>query len=257
MSKIQNERTFYDLFGDSKPILKVRFDVNSNNETTEVEVQNLINQQIDNKGIEALKAKCSHTALEELIEFYSSYNGFILGRPVFPEEAIKTPVIRLLPVAELSEFTKLYQPNGDRAWVMDYNKSKSIYRAGSEWLAFAEIERGSACLTIFLEGENAGKVFLATPEPRLNILKPIAKSFNELLQRIAKDPAAFFRLLGAHITIVGKDSQNFGYSPVEYIDGGGITNPEKGERITLNLLKNQKDEPVSKNDGDKNWWKFW
>jgi hypothetical protein len=85
-------------------------------------------------------------------------------------------------------------------------------------LAFAEVDGGPSCLTIFLDGENAGNVFLLNPEPKFNTLKPIAKTFNALLDRIAKDPAAFFKLTRAYVTLIGKDKQNYGHIPIEYID---------------------------------------
>jgi len=69
-----------------------------------------------------------------------------------------------------------------------------------------------------LDGESAGNVFLLNPEPRFNTLKPIAKSFTSFLDRVAKDPAAFFKLIRAYVTLVGSDKQNYGFVPIDYID---------------------------------------
>ena len=43
---------------------------------------------------------------------------------------------------------------------------------------------------MFLDGDDGGSVFVVTPQPWFNILRPIAKGFHALLSRIAQDPAA-------------------------------------------------------------------
>jgi hypothetical protein len=71
-----------------------------------------------------------------------------------------------------------------------------------------------------LDGDHAGSVFFATPQPCFNILRPIAKGFNALLDRIADDVAAFLRLVRAIVTLLGADGQNYGLVPIEYRSGG-------------------------------------
>lgn len=253
---MNSKRSFFDLFEPDKPVLKVQFDVNSIKEATEVEIKNKLEKNVDTKGLASLKKLCTDPKLEEFVDFYAKYNGFSLATPILPETARKRPLFVQLPVGQLKEFTSLYLPKGDRAWSIDYNKTKTIYRGEHKWLAFAEVDGGSACLTIFLEGEYAGNIFLVTPQPHFNTLKPIAKTYNDLLNRIAKDPAAFFKLTKAYVSIKGTDKQGFGYAPVQYINSGGILSPEKGEKMSLELIR--RENGISEHDAAKNkWWKFW
>ncbi|HEV8270605.1 MAG TPA: SMI1/KNR4 family protein [Chitinophagaceae bacterium] len=218
MTNIQTKRTFLDLFYPARPFLKVKFNINSDEEATEVQIENKLEKNVDKKGLTKLLEICTDSRLNDFVDFYSKYNGFILGTAITPNNAIKKPLLRQLPVSDLTKFTEQYLPNGKLAWTIDYNKTKELYRSEHKWLAFAEVNGGPACMTIFLDGENTGNVFLANPEPRFNTLKPIAKTFTALLDRITKDPAAFFKLTRAYVTLVGKDKQNYGHIPVEYID---------------------------------------
>ena len=52
---MSNKRTFFELFETHQPILKVKFDVNSAKEATEVEIENRLEKDIDKKGLENLK----------------------------------------------------------------------------------------------------------------------------------------------------------------------------------------------------------
>ena len=218
MTNIQTKRTFLDLFYSDKPFLKVKFNINSDEEATDVQIENKLENTVDKKGLTKLLEICTDSRLNDFVDFYSKYNGFILGSAITPTNAVKKPLLRQLSVSELTKFTEQYLPNGKLAWTIDYNKTKDLYRGKHKWLAFAQVDGGPACLTIFLDGENTGKVFLANPEPRFNTLKPIAKTFTALLDRISKDPAAFFKLTRAYVTLIGKDKQNYGHVPIEYID---------------------------------------
>ena len=130
------------------------------------------------------------------------------------------PLLELKPAESIADFTDRYRPGGDLAWTIDFNKSKNLYRGSAGWLAFAEIESGPACLTIFLDGEHAGQVFYVTPQPPFNILRPIARGFHALLGRIADDVAAFLRLVRATVNLRGPDGANYGFVPVEYLPLG-------------------------------------
>ena len=218
MTNIKNNRTFLDLFHPDRPFLKVKFNINSDEEATEVQIENKLEKNIDKIGLTNLSEICSDSRLNDFIDFYSKYNGFTLGTAVTPKNATKKPLLRQLPLSDLTKFTKQYVPDGKLAWTIDYNKTKALYRNEHKWLAFAEVDGGPSCLTIFLDGENVGSVFLLNPEPKFNTLKPIAKTFNALLDRIAKDPAAFLKLTRAYVTLIGKDNQNYGHVPIEYID---------------------------------------
>lgn len=219
MNTLKTNRTFLELFHTDTPVLKVKFSVNSDEEeATEVQIENRIEEKVDTKGLTKLATLCTDARLSDFIDFYSIYNGFTLGTVVAPKNSVKKALLKQMPVSDLTKFTEQYLPKGKWAWTIDLNKTKELYRNEHKWLAFAEVDGGPACLTIFLDGENAGKVFLVNPQPHFNVLKPIAKTYNDLLERIAKDPAAFFKLTRAYITIVGKDKQNYGHVPIEYID---------------------------------------
>jgi hypothetical protein len=218
MNRIQTRRTFLDLFNTNSPYLKVKFSINSEEEATEVKIENKLDRDFDRKGVSKLSEICTDSKLIDFLDFYSRFNGFTLGTPTAPNNTIKKPLLRQLPVTELAKFTSQYLPNGKLTWVIDYNKTKELYRSEVRWLAFAEINGGPACLTIFIEGDNAGNIFLVNPEPRFNTSKPIARTFTALLDRIAKDPADFFRLTRAYVTMPGNNKQNYGHLPVEYFD---------------------------------------
>jgi hypothetical protein len=253
MDKIKNKRTFFDLFETDRPVLRVKFDVDSGKEATEVEIENKLGRRIDTKGLENFKKICTNI---ELVDFYTKCNGFSLATAILPGNAIKKPLLRQLPIADLTKFTGQYLEKGRLAWTIDLNKTKTLYRGEHKWLAFAEVGEGPACLTIFLEGENAGSVFLLNPQPHFNILKPIAKTFNSFLDRVAKDPAAFFKLTRAYVTIIGQDGQRFGYVPLQYVDSGGIMFPESGEKVSLEVIRRDYQETSGDNLKNK-WWKFW
>ena len=218
MTDIKTKRTFLELFSTERPLLKVKFNINSDEEATEVQIENKLEKSTDKKGLTNLLEICKDERLNDFVDFYSKYNGFTLGTAVNSNNADKKPLLRQLSLSDLTKFTKQYLPDGKLAWTIDYNKTKALYRNEHKWLAFAEVDGGPSCLTIFLDGENAGNVFLLNPEPKFNTLKPIAKTFNALLDRIAKDPAAFFKLTRAYVTLIGKDKQNYGQIPIEYID---------------------------------------
>ncbi|TCC93630.1 hypothetical protein EZ428_02345 [Pedobacter frigiditerrae] len=257
MSKIKQNRTFFDLFGTNRPVLKVKFDVNSTKEATEVEIENKLDKNIDAKGLRDLEKLCVNPNLNEFFNFYAKCNGFSLGMPVLPKNAQTRPLLSQLPVNDLIKFTELYLPKGKLAGTIDFNKTKTLYRGENKWLAFAQVDGGPACLTIFLEGEYAGNIFLLNPQPHFNTLKPIAKTFDGFLDRIAKDPAAFFKLTRAYITIIGRDGQNFGYLPIAYVDSGGILFPDKGEKVSLEEIRTEADKTGEYHEKGNKWWRFW
>jgi hypothetical protein len=211
-------RTFLDLFKSGKTILKVKFDVKSDEDALEVQVLNELKDKADGKAAASLEQSCSDPRLREFVEFYSKSNGFNFAIPQFPKNVSNSPLVRQLGAGDLNKFTAQYLPSGKWAWTIDLNKTKPLYRGEHKWLAFAEVDGGPACFTIFLEGENAGNVFLVTPQPHFNILKPIAKTYSDFLKQIAKDPIAFLKLIRAYVTVIEKDNQNYGYVPVEYVD---------------------------------------
>jgi len=149
--------------------------------------------------------------LAELCEFYAKHDG--------AELCVRNdgPLLKLQPIGKWGAFTATYKPRGEWDWTIDLNKSAKLYRGGDPWIAFARVEDGPSCLTTFLKGPNEGQVFFVTPQPKFNILRPIAKSFGDLLRRIATDLPAFLRLCRAYVTFPGSDGQRYGLPPVEYV----------------------------------------
>lgn len=218
MSNVKTKRNFFDLFNNDNPILKVKFNVHSDEVPTEVHIENMLGKTTDSDDLIELARICSDQRLKDFVDFYSKYDGFNLATPTSPKNTAKKTLLRQISASDIVKFTNQYLSGGQRAWTIDLNKSKPLYRGVHKWLAFAEVDGGPSCLTIFLDGENAGMVFLSNPQPHFNILKPIAKSYTDFLNRIAKDPAAFFKLTRAYVTLIGKDKQNYGHVPFEYVD---------------------------------------
>ncbi len=211
-------KTFLDLFNDPSPALTVKFSNTPDEKPTKILVKNSLGSSIGWFGKRYFRTLPQDARLYEFFEFYNAHNGLELCEPVHPDNCQKTPLLQLIPAQHIRDFTKQYTGNGKWAWIIDLNKSKSIYRGGDTWIAFAIVNKGPSCLTIFLTGENAGSVYLAAPEPSFDILKPIAKTFDIFLDRVAKDPAAFLRLIRAYVTMKGADGQHYGFIPVEYSD---------------------------------------
>lgn len=219
MAQQAPKRTFFDFFEDKTPVLSVKFAVQEE-ASQQVKIQNQLFKQSNFKELEHLKSICSDVRLQSFLSFYTAYDGFEIGNYKVALGAQNPPLLVQYPAAKLKEFTARYLPGGKLAWTIDLNKSAALYRGADQWLAFAEVGGGPACLTIFLTGGNAGSIYLLCPQPRFNILKPIAKDYQSLLDRIAKDPAAFLKLTRAFVTITGKDRENYGYVPVEYLPNG-------------------------------------
>jgi hypothetical protein len=208
------KRTFIDLFESKSPSLKVKMVADSDEEPVNINIKNKINRAVDAKGLARLEEACTDPRLRSFVEFYAKYNGFSLG--ILRKNLFSTkPLLEQLKVSHLPKFTSMYLTGGRKAWEMDFN-SRNLYRGGPKWIAFADVNRGQACLTIYLDGENAGSVSLLWPS---NIIKPIAKSYEDLLDLIATDPAAFFKLIKAYVLVTGKDKLTSGHIPVEYVDG--------------------------------------
>jgi hypothetical protein len=213
----EKKRNFLDLFNDPSPALDVKFSNTAEEKARRVLIKHKLGAPIDKKGKKFIESICKDTRLNDFVEFYNVNDGCELCTPVYPDNYIKTPLLKLIPSSNIANFNKQYIKGGKWAWTIDLNKSKTLYRGNDSWVAFAEIDRGPSCLSIFLTGENTGCIYLITPQPSFNILKPIAKTFNLFLDRIVKDPAAFLRLVRSYAVMQGADSQNYGLIPVEYL----------------------------------------
>jgi hypothetical protein len=212
-------KAFLDRATDPSPGLRVKYWPESDEKSRPIRVEHLIGAHPTNETRNYLNSLAEHSALHELLEFYKKHNGLQFCRTYDSRYDEVRPLLELKPAESIPNFNSRYSQGGDRAWTMDLNKCKSLYRGSASWLAFAEIDSGPACLTIFLDGGHPGSVFFVTPQPWFNILRPIAKDFNGLLTRIAEDPVAFLRLVRATVTLRGVDGQNYGSVPIEYNSG--------------------------------------
>ncbi|HEU4719253.1 MAG TPA: hypothetical protein VFU15_15520 [Bacteroidia bacterium] len=218
MSKAKTKRIFSDLFNTDYSILKVKYNVRADEAPADVQIKNTLGKKAGTNSITELARICTSPKLKDFVDFYSKHDGFDLATPKSPRNVVKKTLLRQIPASDLEKFTSHYLPGGRWAWTIDLNKTKALYRNENKWLAFAEVNGGPACLTIFLDGENAGNVFLLNAQPHFNILKPIARTYAGLLDRIAKDPAAFFKLIKAYVVLPGENGQNYGHVPLEYVD---------------------------------------
>jgi hypothetical protein len=216
------KRTFIDLFYDPSPALNVKFFNTPDEKPQSILVKNLLGPLIDNKRKKYVESICRDPRLNEFSKFYCSHDGLEFCKPVYPDNCSKVPLLTLIPSRYISDFTKQYTKGGKWAWTIDLNKSKSLYRDRDTWVIFARVAEGPSCLSVFLTGENAGCIYLVAPQPAFNILKPIAKTFNLFLDRVAKDPAAFLRLVRSYVRIRGADGQHYGFAPVEYIGNSNV-----------------------------------
>lgn len=209
------KRTFLDLFSDKEPKLKAKFMLYSDESPITVLIQNKLGEEPNDEGKRFIETICNNARPTEFREFCSLYSGFEIGTPIEPQFCIKKPLLRQIGAEEMVNFTKRYMVGGKWAWVIDLNKSKTLYRNSDFWIAFAEIGEGPACLTIFLEGENAGQIYLVTAQPHFNILRPVAKNYSLFLDRIAKDPAAFLKMVRSYVIV--EEEGRYGFVPIEYL----------------------------------------
>lgn len=212
-----HRKPILDRLRDPSPALLVKFMRESDETPQEIKTEHVLGSRPDTQSRGYLKSLEATPDLNEFVDFYNRHDGFQFCRTFHSRHKEVRPLLELKAAAGIDSFTNRYRPGGDLAWTMDLNKSQSLYRSSSNWLAFAEIASGPACLTIFLDGDHSGCVFFVTPQPSFNILRPIAKSFNALLDRIATDPAAFLRTVRARVTMRGIDGDNYGLIPMEYL----------------------------------------
>ncbi len=214
MSKIAHQ--FLRFFSDPAPALCVKFR-ESDLASKIVPVQHRLGLSAAAPAHDFLDSLPTHPNVSEFREFYCQHDGAEICRTSHARYREDCPLLELKPAQNITEFTNRYLPGGELAWIMDLNKSKGLYRSSNPWIAFAEINTGPACLTMFLEGQNAGYIYYATPQPPFNILRPIARDFPSLLERIGRDLPAFLRLVRATVVLRGVDGDNYGYMPTTYI----------------------------------------
>jgi hypothetical protein len=207
---------FLRVFSDPAPALCIKFREEDAVSKT-VQVQHRVGSVAGAAGQGFLDSLQAHPAMGALREFYQAHDGLELCRTFNALRRGDRPMLEFKPADGITAFTARYIPGGDLSWIMDLNKSRAIYRGADSWIAFAEVDTGPCCLTTFVDGPNAGCVYFAAPQPGFNILRPIARSFEALLERVAKDLPAFLRLVRATVCLRGDDGQNYGYKPFEYL----------------------------------------
>jgi hypothetical protein len=208
---------FLTLLSHPNPALAIKFSHGEAEEPIVVGLRNSLSAKQETAGRHYIESINENGVIDSLSHFYERYGGGGLFAPHSSPNIKQTPLIQFVPAALVRKFTAQYEPGGDRAWIMEHNKTKAIYRGADKWIAFAQVVEGPSCLCIFLSGENAGGVFFAEPQPHFNTLKPIAKNFNIFLERIAKDPASLLRLIRAYVTVKQHNNSNFGYYAVSYL----------------------------------------
>ena len=207
---------FLRLFADPTPALQLKFR-KSDNEVTVMRVQHRLRPHSDGTSLLALDFLLGDPRLAAFLQFYREHDGLELCRIYDARCRGERPLIDMKPGDSIAALTKRYQPGGDLAWTIDLNKSKALYRGTNSWIAFAQVEGGPACLTMFVNGEMAGCIFYLAPQPAFNILKPIAPSFAKLLDRIVKDLPKFLQLVRATVAVRKVDGENYGLVPVGYL----------------------------------------
>lgn len=207
---------FLALLSHPNPALAIKFSHDADEEPIVVGIRNILGAKQEKAGYRYLESINKDGIIDSFSDFYDRYDGGGLFIPYGNPNIRQKPLIQFVPAIHIREFTSQYEPGGDKEWIMDYNKTKTIYREGHKWIAFAKVNEGPSCLCVFLTGENAGGVFFAEPEPHFNTLKPIAKNFNAFLERIAKDPAALLRIIRAYISVKQRNDYDFGYLAASY-----------------------------------------
>ena len=203
---------------DRSPALRAKLSWNDENEEAiEVRVDHQFGAKPDKSGREYIKSLGSYPGAKELVQFYRQFDGLQLCRTFDARVDDTRPLIDFKRASLIQPFTEQYASDGDRGWIIDLRKSSKLYRGTDRWIAFAEVDSGPMCLTLFLDGDDAGKVFFLCPQPQFNILRPIAKSFYGFLERIANDLAGTLRLVRACVCLRGLDGWNYGLYPVEYL----------------------------------------
>jgi hypothetical protein len=216
---------FWQRMADESPCLRVQF---GDEVPRIVDVWHTLYSQPGAMNEAAPGGWRAQAAGTEIEAFYSRHDGLDFCSTFDVRYDQVLPLVAFVPAARIAELTARYQPGGDRAWAIDFNKSRTLYRGdySHSWIVFAEVGDGPAALVLLLDGEHAGHVFFVTPQPRFNILRPVARGFDALLQRMGKDPAAFLRLVGAHVCLPGDEKMrqdfppdlpnHFGFKPLEY-----------------------------------------
>ena len=146
-----NPNAFLERFTDPAPALVIKFGYTDPKETPKtVKVKHRLGSVPSADGRLCLKTLEQHAALRELCEFYKNHDGAELCKASVSQFREAETMLEFKSVDTISKFTSQYRHDGENAWVIDYNKTKKLYRCSESWIVFAKIGLGPSCLTIFL-----------------------------------------------------------------------------------------------------------
>lgn len=211
---------FEKILNDPHPTFNAKFSKNDKNEVP-IKITTKNKFKKSNPKIAGLffDEHFQQHSVNEIKSFYAIVNGLQLFIPHKTKSCKSIPMITFHDIKTIKQITRQYQEGGERAWTINHNKSKNIYRTNDQWIVFGTINEGPACLTIFFSGKNSGAVFYLTPQPRFNILRPIAKSFNQFITRLTDNPIRLLQLVRSDFSIRKEDGFNYAYEPIEYFSG--------------------------------------
>src|SRR5262245_59751961 len=127
-----------DRAADPSPSLRVKFWPESDEKPQTIKVEHVLGARSAGEGRDYQNSLAEYSALRELLGFYKKHNGLQFCRTFDSRYDEVRPLLELKPAECIASFTGRYAPDGDLAWTMDLNKSKSLYWGSARWLAFAE-----------------------------------------------------------------------------------------------------------------------
>lgn len=204
-----------DFFEDPSPTLLCQICPGTRERPRRMRVEHRRASSPDARSIAVLKGLRRFKALGLLCAFHEAMDGFALCGFRPPGEKALAPMLEIYPASDFEARTALFLPGGDEAWIIDGQKSERLYRSKDRWLVIGSA--GFGALTTFLEGEHAGCVFLLVVQPWFNTLRPIARGFDHLIERITTDITGFLRLVRGYAVIRATDGDNYFFSSVEYL----------------------------------------
>jgi hypothetical protein len=211
---------FLALMADRTPALVVEteWNVSSRRKKMLAPVQHRLGGAASPAARKEIQRLLRHRMLAGMKAFYTKHDGaeICIDREYEDEPALLT----LEPALRWAKLTARYTGKGEWAWTIDYcsrTKARSFYRGKHRWIVIATLEKGPACLTTFLDGPDAGKVFYLTPEPAWDILVPVAPSFSDLLDRMAQDLSLFFRRISVTVSRTSPRGEPWGLRPLAYL----------------------------------------
>ncbi len=169
--------------------------------------------------------------LDDLADLYAKHNGASLFVRSDPRNDEPVALLRLLSAEEIDAATANYGSKGDLNWVVDsrWQKTKEVFDSHGTWIAIGQGEGPTTVLILFVSGTHAGQVFHCAPQPRRNVGRALYPSVPEFLRAIGREPAHILHRLGQHVTMLGRDGDCYGLSPVDYLPDAR-TDPDYSER---------------------------